>query len=929
MTGDEPDPKMETILAQAREMADPAERASFLDKTCEQNFVLRESVEKQIEKHVRAASSGGDVLTDLDPDATADITTDPGKSGDSGVGPRDQVDAGRGTHIGHYKLVEKIGEGGMGTVYRALQERPVRREVALKIIKLGMDTDQVIARFEAERQALALMDHQNIAKVLDAAATDTGRPYFVMDLVVGVPITVFCDRNHLSVRERIELFIPVCLAIQHAHQKGIIHRDVKPSNVLVALADGRPVPKVIDFGVAKAIDQQLTEKTMFTQYGVIVGTLEYMSPEQAGHGTLDVDTRSDVYSLGVLLYELLTGSTPLERSKLRQAAFAEVLRRIREEEPPKPSTRLSNSRDALPSIGAQRQTDPARLTKLVKGELDWIVMKSLEKDRTRRYDSARDFARDLERYLSGDPVEAGPPRVGYKLRKLARKHAAVLATAGAFAGLLVLAAALSSFLAVRASRAEMKARQAAATADLARQAEAQVRQKAEDERNRALNAEQMARDEGAKTKTVLAFFQDKVLAAARPKDQEGGLGVNATIRAAVDAAESGIEKSFAGQPEVEMLIRDTLGESYWYLGEPDRAIRQFERALALRRQTKLGPDHPDMVASIANLAVVYRDAGRNSESIPLLEEVVAKMKSAHGPDHLDTLTSITNLAVAYRDAGRFSDAIPLLKQSLKAKEAKLGPDAPQTLMGRNTLALAYRDAGRIAEALPFQKETLELTERKLGRDQPTTLTAMNSLALIYQDAGRIAEAVPLFEEVLKRRHAALGADHPSTVNSTNNLAVAYRAAGRSAEALPLLEQTLKGRRARLGFEHPETLASMDSLAAAWLETGRTAEAESLWRDCLAIRERKFADDWTTFHVRSQLGGSLLARKEFAGAEPLLLSGYDGMKARADKIPARYQKLLTQAGMRITALYDAWDKRDKADRWRKKLEIPPANRGPAD
>ncbi len=307
----------------------------------------------------------------------------------------------------------------MGVVYLAEQEQPVRRRVALKVIKPGMDTDQVVARFEAERQALAMMDHPGIAKVLDAGATDSGRPYFVMELVNGVPITEYCDVAQLTPKERLKLFIPVCQAVQHAHQKGIIHRDIKPSNVLVAMQDGKPVTKVIDFGVAKAIDQRLTEKTFFTQHGAIVGTLEYMSPEQAELSALDIDTRTDIYSLGVMLYELLTGSTPLERARLREAAYSEILRHPRRRAP-KPSTRLSESHESLPSVAALRKTEPAKLTKLVRGDLDWIVMKALEKDRTRRYETASGFARDIERHLEGDPVEAGPPGASYRLRKYAR-----------------------------------------------------------------------------------------------------------------------------------------------------------------------------------------------------------------------------------------------------------------------------------------------------------------------------------------------------------------------------------------------------------------------------------------------------------------------------------------------------------------------------
>ena len=354
-----------------------------------------------------------------------------------------------GTVIGPYKLLQQIGEGGMGTVYMAEQTRPVQRKVALKVIKPGMDSRQVIARFEAERQALAMMDHVNIARVLDAGATESGRPYFVMELVHGVPITKYCDDNHLTPRERLELFVPVCQAIQHAHQKGIIHRDIKPSNVMITLYDGKPVPKVIDFGVAKATEQKLTERTLFTQYGTMVGTLEYMSPEQAEMSALGVDTRSDIYSLGVLLYELLTGSTPLSHKRVTEAAYAEILRMIKEEEPPRPSTRLSDSGEALASISAQRHMEPAKLTKLVRGELDWIVMKTLEKDRNRRYETANGFAADVQRYLDDEPVQACPPSAWYRFRKFARRNKTALATAAVVVSALCIATiglAISNFL---------------------------------------------------------------------------------------------------------------------------------------------------------------------------------------------------------------------------------------------------------------------------------------------------------------------------------------------------------------------------------------------------------------------------------------------------------------------------------------------------
>jgi serine/threonine protein kinase len=485
-------PRVNELFLRAFELSDPEARGAFLDCECGGDADLQRAVTTLL----RAHDETGGFLADSPAarDATADLSS-AGRTATFGDSSATADFPGRDEHVGailggKYKLIEEIGEGGMGSVYMAQQTEPVKRAVAIKVIKAGMDSKAVLARFEAERQALAMMDHPNIAKVLDAGTTGSGRPYFVMELVRGVPITQFCDERKLTPRQRLELFVPVCNAIQHAHQKGVIHRDIKPSNVLVALYDDRPVPKVIDFGVAKAAGQALTDKTLMTGFGAVVGTPEYMSPEQASLNNLDIDTRSDVYSLGVLLYELLTGTTPVDRRSLGKAALLEVLRIVREVEAPRPSARLSTI-DTLPSVAASRGTEPAKLSKLMKGELDWVLLKALEKDRTRRYETANALGRDIQRYLGDEVVEARPPSAGYRLKKFVRRHKGQVVAVS-----FVILALLAGMAGTTWGLIEAKRQEQIARAEAVQKEEALEQQKiANEEMRRAVVQQQMANEE--------------------------------------------------------------------------------------------------------------------------------------------------------------------------------------------------------------------------------------------------------------------------------------------------------------------------------------------------------------------------------------------------------------------------------------------------
>jgi serine/threonine protein kinase/tetratricopeptide (TPR) repeat protein len=671
-----------------------------------------------------------------------------------------------GSVIGPYRLMEQIGEGGFGLVFVAEQQQPVRRRVALKIIKPGMDTRDVIARFAAERQALALMDHPHIAKVLDAGTTPTGRPFFVMELVRGKPITEFCDQSRLSPRQRLELFVDVCHAVQHAHQKGIIHRDVKPSNVLVTSHDGRPVVKVIDFGVAKAIGQQLTERTIYTRFAQMVGTPLYMSPEQAEMSGLDIDTRTDIYSLGVVLYELLTGTTPVDKKRLSQASHDEVRRIIREEDPPRPSTRLSQSAESLPTIAAARGIEPGKLSRLLRGDLDWIVMKTLEKDRSRRYETASALARDIQRFLADEPVEARPPSTAYRLQKLARRHRALLATSGLVLLVLVAGIVASTAQAVRATRAEQIARNERDLAGQARDVAAAARthadaqrELAEKERVRAEEQQQLA--EAAlvaetrarrRTREALDTFTDDFLKQLLGTKAQLGDNEKAFLRKveslyaelAADHVDSEESRSAAAEGHRRVArVRLFLGE----LKQAEAGFRQSnELYAALVVDFPATTDYREKLArSRRGLVETLRTDGQKSEAVEEAERAVAECEQldTEFPQQLRYRAllgdSLISLGAVMQELGRPHDDVERVFRRALAIVHELDSAEPKDPTHRRSLAMIYNNLGNLFIAQSdWQVATANLgrairIHNELQKESPTDHHNRHALAVSYRN----------------------------------------------------------------------------------------------------------------------------------------------------------------------------------------------------
>lgn len=936
-------PNAEELFNAVLERQTPQERSAFLSQHCPDGHV-RQQVEALLRAHERASA----FLETPVVDAEATMLSAGGEI--------------VGAMIGPYKVLQRIGEGGFGAVYMAEQQQPVRRMVALKIIKAGMDTRQVIARFEAERQALAMMDHPHIARVLDAGATDAGRPYFVMELVRGVRITEYCDSRKLDTRQRLELFMDVCHAVQHAHQKGIIHRDLKPSNILVTLHDSKPVPKVIDFGIAKATHQRLTDKTLFTEFRQLIGTPEYMSPDQADISGLDIDTRTDIYSLGVLLYELLTGTTPFDARTLRTAPYGEIQRIIREEEPPVPSSRVHTiaggartpaSRGAggssAEAIAQQRGTDVAGLRRALRGDLDWIVMKALEKDRTRRYQTAKELADDIQRFLDRVPVVAGPPGAAYKLRKFVQRHRLGVVASSLIVAALVVGFSLATLGFVQARRQARHSREVSAfLTELITRHELDLRQPTLDTSDVIRRAEELFGDDHALIGSMLLTRASSLIAAARNDDALQA--TNEALRmfrsrwppdqpsiAAAIAMQAQVYQEKGDLARAESLYREALEMKRRLYGERSKATADALDALTgllllygspqdpaeiggLWRETvrayeaALGPDHPVTVRELCSFACWTANNLDADESGRLLTDAVERARRVLGMDDLARFKAINALAqVRWLKQGDLRGTIPLIHELLDMAVRIFHEDSVVVASIRVQLAPLLAQAGDTDAAGRALEEYLAVRER--ASIQPNIVLV--SLASTARDTlrGWLREHPHIEKRLLDR----MLSDAAATIDTSEDYrellvdAAKWMAANRyepDAEAayrkaLALLRADPKSAPEKRG----DVLLALGELL---LDAGRPAEAESLLAECVELRRASQpAGHWLIGEASSALGQTAADQGDFERAEPLLLEANAVLQNHPES-PAKRRRETVE---RLVNLYERWGRPEQAERWR--------------
>ena len=778
-----PEKQVESLFHEVLQSPAP-EREALLQEACGGDAELRASVDELLRAHEEAGAflASGAILR--------------GSIRETGTPSTAEA---AGTFVDNYKLLQQIGEGGFGIVWMAEQERPVRRRVAMKIIKAGMDTREVVARFEQERQALAMMDHPNIAKVFDAGSTPAGRPFFVMELVKGGKITDYCDEQKLPTLERLKLFIQVCHAIQHAHQKGIIHRDLKPSNILVTLHDGVPVPKVIDFGVAKATQQQrLTDLTLFTQFEQMVGTPLYMSPEQAERSGLDIDTRSDIYSLGVLLYELLTGRTPFDPGALMKQGLDEIRRVIREQEPPRPSTFVSTlALDLRTDLARHRQTDIAKLTGQIRGDLDWIVMKALEKDRNRRYETANGLAKDIERHLQSEPVQARPPSSGYRFRRFVRRNKAVVVAGGSVLAALLIGLAASTWMFLKEKHARQRATAAEATSS-----------------------------------QVSQFLTD-MLKGVGPSV---ALGRDTTLlREILDQTATRAAKDLKDQPEVAATLRSVLGAVYYELGDYVTAGGLHAESLAIRRKL-LGNEHADVAASLNQLGQALVAQGKVAEAEPVVREALGMRRRRWGNEHVEVAESLNSLGVVLSNQRKPAQAIVVHRDALAIREKFLGTEHLMVAESLNNLASSLQDEGKLSEAQSIYQRALTTSRKLVGDAHPDVASVLNNLGTIFQAQGKFAEAEARHREALAIEEKLMSKEHPNVAVSVNNLAAVLERQGKLAAAEGMYRVALEISRKRLGSEHPDVAMWLQNLGGTLQAQNKLVEAEAIFREALAIRQ---------------------------------------------------------------------------------------------